>query len=91
MTDRRPPVRIGTWRRGMLTFAGVLPVSLLLNLALAPLLTGLLPHIAIVVVNAGILVAALNWALLPLLHWATNGWAVRSRISHQGPANADHE
>ncbi|GAA4178161.1 hypothetical protein [Gryllotalpicola koreensis] len=81
MTDSRQPLRIGTWRQGLLTFAGVLPVSLVLNLALAPLLAGLLPHLAIVAIDAAILVAALNWVLLPALHWVTNGWAVRSRTS----------
>ena len=83
MKDGTKSLRLGTWRQGLLTFAGVLPVSLVLNLALAPILARLLPHTAIIAVNAAVLVAALNWALLPALHWATKGWAVGSRASDQ--------
>lgn len=74
----RPPLRPGRWRSGLITFSGVLPVSLLLNFGLIPLLSGLVPHLVVVVVNAAILVAVLNWVLLPLLHWATGGWATRT-------------
>ena len=74
----RPPLRPGTWRSGLITFSGVLPVSVLLNVGLTPLLSGALPHLVLVVVNAAILVAVLNWVLLPLLHWATGGWAART-------------
>lgn len=58
----------------MITYAGVLPVSLVLNTALAPLFDRW-PRFAVVVVNAAILVAALNWILLPALHALTRGWA----------------
>lgn len=53
-------------------------MSLALNLGLTPLLSGLLPHHAVLVVNAAVLVAVLNWALLPVLHWITGGWALRT-------------
>lgn len=76
---RRPPLRPGTWRGAVVTLAGVLPVSLLLNLVLAPLVDRALPHPLTVCVNAVLLVAALNWLLLPLLHWTTNGWALLAR------------
>jgi len=82
-------MRLGTWRQGLLTFAGVLPVSLVVNLVLAPLLAGLLPRIAIIAIDAAILVAALNWALLPALHWATEGWAVRARTSDHATDERD--
>ncbi|WP_313546670.1 hypothetical protein [Leifsonia aquatica] len=75
----RPPLRPGTWRGGVVTLAGVLPVSLLLNLILAPLADRLLPHPVTVCVNAILLVAVLNWLLLPLLHWTTKGWALPAR------------
>jgi antibiotic biosynthesis monooxygenase (ABM) superfamily enzyme len=48
-----------------------------LNLALAPALAPLLPRPWVVVVNAALLVATLNWILLPGLHWLTRGWALR--------------
>lgn len=76
---RRPPLRPGTWRGALVTLAGVLPVSLLLNLVLAPLVDRALPHLLTVCVNAVLLVAVLNWLLLPLLHWTTKGWALPAR------------
>ena len=72
----RPPLRPGTWRGGLVTLAGVLPVSLLLNLGLAPVADRLVPHLVTVCHNAVLLVAVLNWVLLPLLHWTTKGWAL---------------
>lgn len=76
---RRPRPRPGTWRGGLITLAGVLPVSLLLNFVLAPLVDRALPHLLTVCVNAVVLVAVLNWLLLPLLHWTTKGWALPAR------------
>lgn len=80
----RPPLRPGTWRGGLVTLAGVLPVSLLLNLGLAPALGRLLPHILVVGINAVVLVAVLNWLLLPLLHWTTKGWALPRPAAGEG-------
>lgn len=82
----RPPLRPGTWRAGIVTLAGVLPVSLALNLGLAPAVDRLLPHILTVCVNAVLLVAVLNGALLPLLHWATKGWALPRAAGPSGTA-----
>ena len=76
---RRPPLRPGTWRGALVTLAGVLPVSLLLNLVLAPLVDRALPHLLTVCANAVLLLAVLNWLLLPLLHWTTKGWALPGR------------
>lgn len=75
----RPGFRPGSWRQGLVTLAGVLPVSAALNLALAPALAPSLPRPWVVVVNAALLVATLNWVLLPGLHWVTRGWALRDR------------
>lgn len=72
----RPSLRPGTWRGAVVTLAGVLPVSLLLNLVIAPLLDRAVPHLLTVCLNAVLLVAVLNWLLLPLLHWTTKGWAL---------------
>jgi hypothetical protein len=44
------------------------------------LATGHWPKLQLVVFNAAVLVAALNWALLPMLHWATRGWAVQAPL-----------
>ncbi|MCS5498857.1 hypothetical protein NY547_16520 [Cnuibacter physcomitrellae] len=74
----RTPFHPGTWRQALVTLSGVLPVSLVLNLVLAPLLAPFLPRLVILALNAALLVAALNWALLPGLHWATKGWALRT-------------
>lgn len=76
---KRPAFRAGTWRQALVTLAGVLPVSVVLNLVLAPALSPLLPKPGVVVVNAVLLVATLNWVLLPGLHWVTRGWAFKDR------------
>ena len=76
---KRAPLRLGTWKQGVITLSGVLPVSILLNRVLAPFLGGFLPPIAVISLDATLLVAALNWLLLPALHWVTNGWATRGR------------
>jgi len=69
--------RPGTWRQAVVTYAAVLPVSLVLNFAATPI-TDEWPRLDVVIVNAAILVTALNWALLPALHQLTRGWAVPS-------------
>lgn len=84
----RPPLRPGTWRGSLVTLAGVLPVSLLLNVGFAPLVDRLLPHLLTVCINAVLLVAVLNWALLPLLHWTTKEWALRRRNPVRAPQTA---
>ncbi|UAJ79496.1 hypothetical protein IT072_20340 [Leifsonia sp. ZF2019] len=84
----RTAFRPGTWRQGVATFSGVLPVSIVLNLVLAPFLSGLLPRAAVVVVDAAILVAALNWLVLPAIQWATNGWATRPRRGGEADARS---
>lgn len=66
--------RPGTWRQAVLTFCAVLPMSLLLNFVVTPILAGW-PKLALTVLNATLLVATLNWALLPALHYVTAGWA----------------
>jgi len=71
--------RTGSWRQALVTYAAVLPVSLLLNFVLN-ILTRDWPKLLVVVVNAAVLVALLNWGLLPLLSWVTRGCAVRPRI-----------
>lgn len=70
----RPPFRPGTWRQAVITYTAVLPVSLVLNFALTPI-TDNWPRLAVVIFNAAVLVAALNWVLLPALHHTTRGWA----------------
>lgn len=67
--------RRGSWRQAVVTLAGVLPMSVALNIGLDPLTNGW-PRLATVVANATVLVASLTWVLLPALHWATGGWAV---------------
>ncbi|GIF13696.1 hypothetical protein [Actinoplanes teichomyceticus] len=71
------PWRAGTWRQAVITYSAVLPVSLVLHLVLGPL-TAPWPRLSVIVVNAAVLVASLNWVLLPALHRVTRGWAVRS-------------
>lgn len=66
--------RPGTWRQAVLTFCAVLPMSLLLNFVVTPTLAGW-PKLALTVLNATLLVATLNWALLPALNYVTAGWA----------------
>ena len=66
--------RPGTWRQAVLTFCAVLPMSLLLNFVVTPILAGW-PKLALTVLNATLLVATLNWALLPALNYVTAGWA----------------
>lgn len=66
--------RRGSWRQAVVTLAGVLPMSVALNIGLDPL-TSDWPRLATVVANATVLVASLTWVLLPALHWATGGWA----------------
>jgi antibiotic biosynthesis monooxygenase (ABM) superfamily enzyme len=75
----KEPFRDGTWRRAIITYAAVLPLSLFLNFVFSHV-TGHWPKLQLVVFNAAVLVAALNWALLPMLHWATRGWAVRAPL-----------
>ena len=70
----RPAFRPATWRQAVITYTAVLPVSLVLNFAPIPI-TEHWPRLAVVVFNATILVATLNWALLPALHCLTRGWA----------------
>lgn len=77
----RVPFRPGTWRQAVVTYAGVLPVSLVLNFALAPI-SNTWPRLEVVIFNAALLVATLNWVLLPALHWATRGWAA-PRMTNQ--------
>lgn len=72
--------RRGTWRQGLITFCAVLPVSLVLNLVLAPHLHSW-PRPVVTVLNAAVLVATLNWILLPGLHYVTAGWAHGARRS----------
>lgn len=69
---------------------GVLPVSLVLNFVLAPL-TDHWPRLAVVVFNAAVLVAALNWALLPALHQVTRGWATPRAPTGTMPTLHRHE
>jgi antibiotic biosynthesis monooxygenase (ABM) superfamily enzyme len=71
--------RTESWRQALVTYAAVLPVSLLLNFALN-IVTGDWPKLLVVVVNAAILVAVLNWGLLPLFSWFTRRWAARPPI-----------
>jgi len=66
--------RRGSWRQAVVTLAGVLPMSVALNIGLDPLTNGW-PRLATVVANATVLVASLTWVHLPALHWATGGWA----------------
>jgi antibiotic biosynthesis monooxygenase (ABM) superfamily enzyme len=70
----RRPLRTGSWRQAAITYSAVLPVSLVLNVVLAPI-TSPWPRLVVVIVNAAVLVASLNWALLPALHWITRDWA----------------
>jgi antibiotic biosynthesis monooxygenase (ABM) superfamily enzyme len=67
------PLRIGSWQQAI----GVLPVSLLVNFVMTPI-TGDWPKLLLIAFNAVILVVALNWVLLPLLHWATRGRALQT-------------
>lgn len=71
---KRRRFRCGSWRQAVVTLAGVLPMSVALNIGLDPL-TSDWPRLATVVANATVLVASLTWVLLPALHWATGGWA----------------
>jgi antibiotic biosynthesis monooxygenase (ABM) superfamily enzyme len=74
----KPSFRPGTWRQAVLTYSAVLPVSVVLNFLLAGL-TGHWPRLAVVTFNAAVLVAALNWVLLPALQRITRGWAAPPR------------
>lgn len=71
MTRRFRP---GTVRQASITYCAVLPVSLVLNEIVDPLIASW-PRLAVLVFNATVLVAALNWLLLPALHAVTRGWA----------------
>lgn len=73
--------RPGTWRQAVLTFCAVLPMSLLLNFVVTPILAGW-PKLALTVLNATLLVATLNWALLPALNYVTAGGPRPGRRAH---------
>ena len=90
----RPSFRGGSWRQGLITFAGVMPLSLVLNAFLAPVLSRSIPQPLVIVVNAALLVVVLNWAFLPLAQYLTRGWASRrpdpESTSAEAPSGKPH-
>lgn len=80
--------RTGTWRQATITCCAVLPVSLVLNVTLEAV-TAPWPRLVVVVLNALILVASLNWVLLPALHWLTRDWAARPRRGEEQESKED--
>lgn len=70
MTLRNPP----RWKMVLVTLAGLLPLSFALNLGLAPWLRTLLPPVAVVVVNALILVPTMTYLVMPALTGWLKAW-----------------
>jgi uncharacterized protein len=64
------------WKRFLMTYAAVLPIVLVVNVALNALPQPL-PALAQAVVSSLILVAAMTWAVLPFVSRRLKPWVVR--------------
>ena len=69
-SPHEPPPR---WKMAVVTFLGVFPLAMILNLTISPMIRSLNFVLSNAVFNACV-VAGLTWLVMPVLTWLFRGW-----------------
>jgi antibiotic biosynthesis monooxygenase (ABM) superfamily enzyme len=68
-----PLMPLPQWKMAIATFLGVLPVAMILNLTIGPVI-GSWPFVVSNIVFNACVVASLTWVVMPLITRALHGW-----------------